>query len=65
MYVIPRAVLSWWQQLTQKNQVRALPGGEVILFALAGGIIMRAYEYEPQTIGTSIYGLMQRYFGKV
>lgn len=61
LYVLPRAVDSWWYILVNRHLLPNIKNAEVFLFSICMGGIMYYLEYEPDTMAPFLRGLIRRF----
>jgi len=59
LYVLPRALDSWYIQLYEKKWLGSVPGGELILFCLSMGGLMYFFHNEPDTMSSALHWLIK------
>ncbi|GAA0164329.1 hypothetical protein LIER_19992 [Lithospermum erythrorhizon] len=61
LYVLPRAVDSWWYILINRHLLPNVKNTEVVLFCACMGAVMYYLEYEPDTMAPLLRGLIRRF----
>lgn len=65
LYVLPRALESYWRQLAAAGAVRGVPYGDVLMFCIASAITMYCFEQEPENMRPTVLRALNTYFGWV
>lgn len=60
MYVLPRAMESWWIKMTRSGYIRGdFSNGEVWLFSLSAAVVMQSFYFDPESVHPSVYRLLK------
>jgi hypothetical protein len=63
LYLFPRFLDAFWHFLEKRGIVKSLPFGEVLIFAVAMGIIMYCYQNEEKNIKSTYLSIFKRFWG--
>lgn len=64
LYVLPKAAESWYKIMCQKNWIFELHRtADVWFFSVAMGIIMTAYQHEPESLSPMVNTILRKFFG--
>ncbi|RIA84405.1 hypothetical protein C1645_832311 [Glomus cerebriforme] len=64
LYVLPKAAESWYKIMCQKNWIFELHStADVWFFSAAMGIIMAAYQHEPEVLSPMVNAIIRNFFG--
>lgn len=62
LFCLPRNIDCAWRMLMNRNLVRPIPNGEILLFSIGMGVIMMYYQHQPEVIKRSFLGVLRKYF---
>ena len=64
LFLLPRAIEALWSLLRKWRLVKAIQGGDKLLFAAATGLVLLFYQNEPQLLKTNYLSVTQFLFGE-
>ena len=63
LYMFPRFLESLFLFMEKRGYVKSIPNGEVLVFAIAMGIIMYCYQNEEKNIKSTYLSMFKKYWG--